>query len=229
MKIILSILLLTLGLCLPAHSSKAVQVDSTRVEVRRFDRQKIEDYKNRQWFNYEEPAKPASGLGDWLLRKLLEFLSKFFSNQGSIPFFRYGIALAIIGTVTFVLFRSYVSGLFQIGKDMDKVYFEEVSDDIYANDLDKLLEKAISERAYRHGVRIMFLKFVKQLSDKQYIDWKLDKTNHEYWREIKQENILQQFKELTILYEYVWYGEFQVNESKFMNIRDNFLAAQRLL
>lgn len=214
-------LFIATSLQLAAQNDSIVRHDNVTIAPRSFDSEKLDDFKQQQWFDYEEPAPEASGFWDWLIRKVIQLLSKMFSNEGSTPYYRNTIIILVVLSIFYVLFRKFSSGLFKQSGEND-MNFEEVSDDIYANDLDKLLEKAIREQAYRHAVRILFLKHIKQLTEKKHIAWEIQKTNHDYWYEIKNEGHLSDFKELCSIYEHVWYGDFSINTTQFQTTSDLF-------
>lgn len=44
------------------------------------------------------------------------------------------------------------------------------------------------------------------------IDWHYDKTNSDYLKEIKNDNTKQLFKRASYVYDYIWYGDFPVDE-----------------
>ena len=65
------------------------------------------------------------------------------------------------------------------------------------------------------------LKSLKLLTSKDIIEWHFDKTNSEYLNEIKNENTKSVFKRISYIYEYVWYGEFTIDEAAYLkNISD---------
>ena len=46
---------------------------------------------------------------------------------------------------------------------------------------------------------------------------------------ISKENIKASFKDLTRLYDFVWYGNFEIDESKFVKVAANFEATTNLI
>ena len=75
---------------------------------------------------------------------------------------------------------------------------------------------------FRLAVRLQYLQVLKKLSDKGYIDWRINKTNTDYVDEIKSKSFSGMFTRLTFDFEYVWYGEKQVNQEEFFEIRQQF-------
>ena len=67
-----------------------------------------------------------------------------------------------------------------------------------------------------------FLKLLKELTDKNLISWKIDKTNSDYSIELSNSKYSKQFKELAFLYEYIWYGDFPVDDTNFKSTISKF-------
>ena len=50
----------------------------------------------------------------------------------------------------------------------------------------------------------------------------MDKTNADYYKELRNTSYGKEFKELSRLYEYIWYGDFKLDESRFKIIIQKF-------
>jgi len=79
------------------------------------------------------------------------------------------------------------------------------------------------------AIRFYYLNIIKQLEDNELIIWEQQKTNEDYIQEISKENIKASFKDLTRLYDFVWYGNFEIDESKFVKVAANFEATTNLI
>ncbi len=95
-------------------------------------------------------------------------------------------------------------------------------EDIHQTDLESLLQKAITQKEYRHAVRYYYLIVLKQLSIANHINYHKEKTNSEYLLEIENEEIRQQFSYLSYVFTYVWYGEFSINEADFKSVQAKY-------
>ena len=60
------------------------------------------------------------------------------------------------------------------------------------------------------------------MSNKQIIEWNPEKTNSDYLYEIKSEKLKTEFEYLSYLYNYVWYGEFEMDEVHFEEVKKSF-------
>jgi hypothetical protein len=101
--------------------------------------------------------------------------------------------------------------------------YQESLENIHEINFDDELEKAIAQQNYRLGVRLLYLKCLKQLSDADLIKWQIDKTNNAYINELTNPNQRQVFKTLTLQFEYIWYGEFAIDAPVFKNINTLFM------
>ncbi len=98
----------------------------------------------------------------------------------------------------------------------------EKAEESVSENLDQKINEAIYSKNYRHAIRYMYLKSLKVLSDNNLITLHSKSTNQDYIRQLYNYNNLGQFRQLTRIYEYVWYGEFDPTEIQFDIIKTNF-------
>jgi len=67
-----------------------------------------------------------------------------------------------------------------------------------------------------------FLRLLKNLSDKNIIQYKPDHTNLDYLMQLRTGSMYGDFFSLTRNYEYCWYGQFQIDKGKFEVIKKEF-------
>lgn len=95
-------------------------------------------------------------------------------------------------------------------------------EDLSQIDLQALINQALKQSDYRLAVRYMFLKVLKELSGKKLIEWHYEKTNNDYLKELKSPGLKHDFKTVSHLYDYIWYGEFPINEERFLMAQAQF-------
>lgn len=152
-------------------------------------------------------------------------------NQSFAKGFSYFMAnifpflLAVV--VILILLRSFLDISFNFGgvrklekNKASKLVSEE--ENIHETDLNALLSKAIKEKDYRLATRYYYLSLLKLLSDTELITYDKDKTNSEYLFELKDTTMRSHFSYLSYIYNYVWYGEFTVDELKFSAIESKY-------
>lgn len=97
-----------------------------------------------------------------------------------------------------------------------------LTDDIYAISYGKEIEQAIAGSNFRLATRLLFLRLLRNLADKQIIQYAQDRTNLDYLMQLERSMVYKDFFRLTRHYEYSWYGQFPVDKSKFDLIRQEF-------
>lgn len=99
---------------------------------------------------------------------------------------------------------------------------DNLEDNIHESDFDRLLRQALNSKSYKLAVRILYVKIIKTLSDKELIQWKREKTNGHYVREMAGNPQGGLFAYLTIAYEQVWFGNYEIDDSKYSLISKQF-------
>jgi hypothetical protein len=115
-------------------------------------------------------------------------------------------------------------GLFRKGgKSIAASEADEVeTDNIFEINYQREIDKAIANGNYRFAVRLMFLRALKNLSDKKVIQYKHDRTNFDYLMQLHSTKYYSDFFRLTRNYEYSWYGQFSIEPEKFSIIKSDF-------
>ncbi|MCE4563006.1 DUF4129 domain-containing protein [Maribellus sp. CM-23] len=191
-------------------------------EERNFDKTRLEEYKNDKDFQYENDVYRSNTLWNkvrYYFYKLLKFL---FGKEGAGPVIRYMFLVAIVLFVVLQLSGTKLKWF--LGKEnKNRLGIVSIPDeDISGIDLAELAEKALSEGALRLCVRYHYLQLLKILDEKAYITWHRDKTNRDYLAEITQPEIRRQFQQQTLVFDYVWYGDFQLTEEQFQWVNSGF-------
>jgi hypothetical protein len=96
------------------------------------------------------------------------------------------------------------------------------TDNIFEINYQHEIDKAISNGNYRFAIRLMFLRVLKNLSDRNIITYKQDRTNFDYLLQLNSTKYYKDFFRLTRFYEYSWYGQFDIDKEKFPAIKNDF-------
>jgi hypothetical protein len=99
---------------------------------------------------------------------------------------------------------------------------EEITEDIFAINYQKEIDKATSQGNFRLAIRLMYLRLLKNMSDKNIIQYKQDRTNLDYLMHLHTTKHYNNFFRITRNYEYSWYGKFDVNEQAYRAISSEF-------
>lgn len=101
--------------------------------------------------------------------------------------------------------------------------------DISGVNFETLLKEALEKKDYRLATRIKFLTMLQQLQNKQKIVWKPNKTNRAYSVELADGYLGSPFKELSSIFETIWYGHKDVEAHQYMEISNQFDSMQKLI
>lgn len=138
------------------------------------------------------------------------------------------IAYGIIGFVIYLIVRLIIKkeGQWIFGKNKKKITVSEmVEENIHSIDFKEIIKKSKQEKDYRLTIRYYYLWLLKSLTDKEIIEWDIEKTNSDYLYEIKSAQLKEHFQYLSYIYDYSWYGEFDINETDFSKAEAAFLKA----
>jgi hypothetical protein len=153
----------------------------------------------------------------------LSWLSRVLSSRG-LEVFLWSLAGLFI---LFILYKLFLTeGVFQRGIKKSKVIAPEVEEEIIdkESDFDGLIRNALLTGNYRLAVRYHYLQVLHLLANKNQIQLAQDKTNADYVREIVNKNNQIDFAGLTLNYEYVWYGEFEIDEVLYSKLKVSFVS-----
>ena len=119
--------------------------------------------------------------------------------------------------------------LFRKSKTMTRLEGDVATDDIFAINYNSEIEKAVAGGNYRLAVRLLFLRLLRGMSERNIIQYTHDRTNLDYLLQVHHAPWYQQFFRITRNYEYVWYGQFDIDQSKFDSINKDFDSLEHQL
>lgn len=197
-----------------------------------FEEQKIEEYKKDSDFDYHEEKSESNifqRLKDWFV-SVLEY---FFKNllgidiaQGIVVLLLKIMFYSFLAFILFIIIKMFLkvklNSIVSTKSNLGTVNFYEDEHIIQNEDISALINKAISNENYRLAVRYYYLLILKSLTEKQLISWEIQKTNDDYSKEIGVPDLRTPFDKLTTLYDFVWYGNFDVELSRFSKIENDF-------
>jgi hypothetical protein len=213
---------------------------SSDYEVRRFDPDRLEKYRNDPRFQYrrDAPVEPKVKPKKKDKAQRRKTRAPLVRNTGAGSLGAIGkvvLWVLIIGAGLFLIlgilkvrFRKLVK---KKSDEAEVLYTGELEEDEDIRDMEfeSLLDKAISEKRYRYAVRLLYLQSLRQLHEGGIIRWTIDKTNHEYVREVRDGALKPIFSEVTFIFEYIWYGEFPVDKDHFYTARGSFVRLEQAM
>ncbi len=202
---------------------------TTGVQARRFSADSINQYRMQKGFAYIHNL-------DSLLHAIQEEAAKKKSKQRHQPYRPINIGVVIkailwllaIAVVVFIIFKLFLGkdGLFAAPLRNKQIQIDE-EEQIDVNNIDRQLADAVAKGNYRIAVRYLYLQTLTRLSDKGLIQLSPDKTNYQYVKELAKQEYKNDFAKLTVYYEYVWYGDFQINSEVFQSVKYDFDTLQK--
>ncbi|MVM29591.1 DUF4129 domain-containing protein [Spirosoma sp. HMF4905] len=165
------------------------------------------------------PENPIARFFQWLFSKFGEFLrSPAYQNV-----WQYVILAAVAGLVIYLLMKAEVMKfLFPKSAQSSGLDYENLAENIHEIDFDTAVEEAVTRRNFRLATRLLYLQTLKRLTDAGRITYKPDKTNRQYVYELANSPLQVDFETLTRQFEFIWYGDFPVDESRFGQLRQQF-------
>lgn len=200
-------------------SEKDIAIDSTKIKSRSFSN--LKEKYNDASFEYEPKAKEKNA---W--DRFKEWLSYWFgrifslsNEEASMSFvniFLKVLAVIVIVFVIYLIVKAIMNdeGRWIFGKSSDKkvIHYDEIEKNLHLVDFEKLIKEAVKSGENRLVIRYYYLWLLKKLAEKEIIEWDVEKTNSDYLYEIKSEKLKTDFAYLSYLYNYIWYGEFELEE-----------------
>ncbi|MDB5155966.1 MAG: hypothetical protein JWR50_673 [Mucilaginibacter sp.] len=215
--------------------SAVMQIDSSKVMVRKFDTAAINAYLKQPEFNYHETDKPTSWwerFWDWLWHYLDSLFSK--SNKKTeinpgLPIKYLLIALLAGLAIWLVIKLAGIDNIFNRRTKKTDLLQTELVENINDISFNDQIEKAVLAGNYSLAVRFLYLQCLKQLNDANLIHWQIEKTNTAYLNELTNTGQKQHFTLLTRQFEYVWYGGFVIDKPLYEEINTLFINFNKTL
>lgn len=202
--------------------------DRTPLRVRYPKQDHLRDLQTDHDYQYgvdaPPPENPFARVWAWFLRKLGTFLSSVaYENV-----WQYVILVVIAGGAIYLLLKAEVLAfLFPKKAQSVELAYENLAENIHEINFDTAIDEAVGQRNFRLAVRLLYLKTIKQLTDAGRIAYKPEKTNRQYVYELANSPLQTDFERLTSQFEFVWYGDFPVDEAQFSALRTAFVAFNR--
>jgi hypothetical protein len=201
-----------------------ITYDSSQVTAIKIPAGTIDKLLEDSDYSYVEVKAPPKTVWerfkDWFWR-LVKRIFNTKAGDYSISIVKIVLCVVIIGLIIWLLFKNDVRFIFY-GKSASVPIFNELDEDIHEIDFEKRINEELAKKDFRRAIRFLFLKLIKELNNQNLINWQLDKTNADYYKELRNTNYGKEFKELSRLYEYVWYGDFKLEEPHYMTIIQKF-------
>ncbi len=192
--------------------------DKGMVQPRAIDEKQVANLKAEDdfWYVNEAPKrskpevnKPAEGT-PW-------FAQAWFRNL---------LWVLIVGGFVVLLVWFLVTGNVQLFQKKSRRITaneaEEEIENIFEIDYNAEIEKAVAAKKYRLAIRLLYLSLLIDLSQKNIIQYRQERTNADYVQQLSGTAYYKNFFSLTRSFEYAWYGNFPVTEATFAGVQTEF-------
>lgn len=166
-------------------------------------------YANDPEYWRKEPSR-NNGFLDSLYRVLT-------SPATRLLFYAFLVCIAI-----FVIYRIFAAN--GIWRSLSRKQADESGTDLNEQrpDIENQLETAIKAGNFRNAIRLHHLKMLYCLNDNNLITYDPQSVNDIYRSQLKGSSYYPDFNFLTRIYEYAWYGEFQVSADQYKRAAEGF-------
>lgn len=170
-------------------------------------------------------------LGRWFMRLFDVKTSQ--KTENYVSFFIKTLYVLTIIFVVYLIVKTILKreGFWIFGRTSDQldITSDNLEIDLLETNFKELIEAATHANNYRLATRYYYLNTLKKLTNKALIVWDPDKTNYDYYIEIKDKEIQKQFQYISYLYNYSWYGEFELDSVAFSEIETAFNSLFKML
>jgi len=212
---------------------KKVKIDDGEILARKFQPTFKNNYKEPSFvYEFKTPEKNAwDRFKEWLYDLFKDFfnLADKSKSLNHIDSVLKVLAVLLIIFVIYMIVKALLnkegSWIFGRNSQTKIIDYADIEKNIHLVDFKKLVASAISKDDKRLATRYYYLWLLKKMSDAALIEWHPEKTNTEYSYEIKSQEMKENFNYLSYLYNYIWYGEFEITEVIFNKTKGAFEKA----
>jgi len=201
------------------------------------DTDKLKDFQQDNDYRYKPQDIKKNfleKLADWISAKWDELMKWIFGEKkGSkfvnllIKYLPYLLLAIGIFIIIRLLYRYDVFKRRAAQQNLPDIQLADDEKIVKSSNISELIKNAKAQKDYRMAVRYLYLNLLRQLDASEYIRFKKDKTNDDYIAEFKHQPLIPEFENLTYYYDFIWYGQYPIDEAFFSQIEqkfDHFLA-----
>ena len=145
------------------------------------------------------------------------------------PFFKILLLSLVVGALGWIIYSvvranelSFAPGTDDITEEDDLTNIVRLEEELDKRNVDPYLLKAETENNYHLAVRLHFLALLKQMNEQRLIQWKKNRTNRAYLNQVRGEYYYATFRQLTLTFERVWYGNYHPPKEEYESIKTQF-------
>jgi hypothetical protein len=168
-------------------------IDSSQINVNTFLKDFKQRYRDAEFiYEFKAPEKKCLGpFKEWLADIFRNFFN-FTNDEDSmhaVEIVLKSIAVLIVVFVIYLIAKALLNkeGRWIFGKSSDAkiIRYDDIENNLHLQDFKKLIATAQQSGDKRLVIRYYYLWLLQKMTDRQLIEWDIEKTNSDYYREIK--------------------------------------------
>lgn len=194
--------------------------DSAAIVARYPGHASLEKFRSDRDYDYSnDPEPPKNPLEKWL-EWIMRQIDSFFGSKSYDSFWQYVIILVTVGIVIYLLYKAKVLDFFlPSNPESNSADYIVGQENIHEINFDDAIQNALSKQDFRLAIRLQYLQILKLLTGRNLIHWKPNLTNQTYIQELEKTRYHSDFAEITRYFEFAWYGDFEISESGFKEMK----------
>ncbi|MEM7486679.1 MAG: DUF4129 domain-containing protein [Bacteroidota bacterium] len=220
-----------------SQNDSIVNYDTSEITPFEISKEDLRTYQEDESFDYEVAKVEKTWWDDvknWfysVLRRFFEWLFGVDEAVGYLAYFLKIVPYLLLAVLLFLIIRFFIKAntrsLIYSQQNPNLVDLSEEERIIKTQDIQKLIKEALSKNDYRLAIRYYYLFILKLLSERELIEWQLQKTNDDYINELSGSSLKNAFAKATLLYDYIWYGEFAIDQQNYSKAEAVFTSLKK--
>ena len=180
---------------------------------RSFDENAMEAYTNDPQYAYMNYVIKPPTIWDQITWFFADLWAEFWENPVTSRLTIWLFVLGMLGVAAFFIIRMRFRGILEDSNSQTNVNESLTIDDVNL-DYNELISNSLSRNDFKNAIRWLYLKGLASLAKKERIRLAEWKTPYDYQIELTGKTI-EPYAKLSLLFEYVWYGDFDVKRADF--------------
>ncbi len=212
-----------LGVAVLLFSALPFRLKGALADTSRVPHAWLSTLENDPNFSYSHRVQSRE-LFEQILERIVNFFQSLISSvvdtdTGVIAFV---IGMLVLVVAIVVMSRRSGGAPWRVGGARAVVAGGSKVEDLTEDDLDRRIGESEAAGDYRSAVRYHFLQLLRELQDSGYIEWRAERTNREYYRALLSTPLAQNFSDVLMVFERVWYGEQAIEAPDYASIAPRF-------
>lgn len=181
---------------------------------------------------YRSPPKTDPSAIERFLGQLARWLDRFFFQSKEAARFWEIVSYLLMG-VAVVLLAMYIGKFnFRMLRQNDpaqNLRFKVLEEDIFDLNFDAEIKTAIAAGQFQRAVRLQYLRVLRLMDERKIIKLSHNLTNLDYLYQIKSEPLRELFGQITLHFEFVFYGDRKVDAAIYAEMVRDFDRTQKTI